>query len=382
MLNFNIERKPLFDALKSVNGAIEQKQTLAILSNVLFEIKAGQLQLTGTDSELTVRYSMPIDCDGEQAATIPAKKLMDIVRAIPDKMDIVFKALDDKQVIKAGKSKFTVGCLPAEDYPSIEPIVGALEIQIKTTDLINALAATSYCMAVQDVRYYLNGLYMVIESDKVVFASTDGHRLVKTAIEQENDLSEQEIKAINAIIPRKAVLELQKLLASANEVVNISFTRQRIDFKLSDSVILSSKLIDGRFPDYESVIPKDNTLSAIVDITAFKQALSRVAILSNEKFKGVRLTLKSSLIESGVILLSSRNPERDEAEEEVECEYSGEELEIGFNAQYLLEALSAMPSKVNSINLKLRQDINGSALIEPVIEGVNYLQAVVMPMRL
>ncbi len=382
MLHFEIPRKELINPLKLVTSVVEQRQTLVILGNILVSVQNSLLTLTGTDSEVEIVCSIPLenslDNAGDGAITLPAKKFFDIVRSLPDRADIQLHEEEGKALIKYARSRFSLGTLPAEDFPSAIDVPDMVSVTIEKSKFREMLAQTSYCMGVQDVRYYLNGLLLDLKESKFVTVATDGHRLALAEILFEYPEGQEPLPVI---VPRKAIIELQRMLEAADDEIVISLDRQHVKFKLSDNLMLSSKLIDGRFPDYMTVVPHNTTKSVVARVDEFKQALTRVAILSNEKYKGVRLTFKPNML-----TISARNPDQEEAEEEVEVTYNGDEFEIGFNAQYLLDALAALPSKAKEVELRL-SDINSSCLMLPWAEDgdssdYHSVKYVIMPMRL
>ncbi len=367
-MKFSIERETLVEALQLVTGAIEKRQTLPVLSNVLLEVNQDQLRLTGTDLEVELAVTLklkPVQQAGE--TTLPARKFIDIVKSLPDDKEITF-TLNEKNrvVIQSGRSKFTLSTLPATDFPHVEEGVGTNSFTLPCSVLADMIDRTSFAMAQQDVRYYLNGMYLEIENKQLKMVATDGHRL---AMMEYAPLPE-EISA-SVIIPRKGILELGRLVSTRSDNVTLTLGINHIKAELNNTRF-TSKLVDGKFPDYQRVIPTNSDKTIIVDRVQFKQGLQRASILSNEKFKGVRLVLDNK-----GITLFSHNPEQEEAEVYVDAEVKGDLLEIGFNVQYLQEVTNSC--RVEKIKLQLGE-VNSSCLIEA--EGESNALYVIMPMKL
>lgn len=364
-MKFSTEREALLKPLQAVIGVVERRQTMPILANVLLSAKGGQLGITATDLEveLVANSDMDIDTDGE--VTVPGRKLLDICRALPEAAKVAISLSGDKLSVRSGRSKFTLATLPAAEFPSVDDIAADKTIEIPQKTLGELLEKTHFSMAQQDVRYYLNGLLIETGDGYLRAVATDGHRLALCQASLDGKLPEKQV-----IVPRKGVLELQRLLTGEGDL-NLALGSNHIRIQL-DGIRFTSKLIDGRFPEYERVIPKDpkNELSA--DRQVLKGALQRTAILSNEKYRGIRLVLKS-----GGLVLQAHNPEQEEAEEEVEVEYVGEDMEIGFNVNYLQDALAVIESE--SVTLAF-VDSNSSCLMRD--PGNNDCKYVVMPMRL
>ena len=310
--------------------------------------------------------SATVDTESAGEVTVPGRKLLDICRALPDGATINISLSGDKLSIRSGRSKFTLATLPAAEFPTVEDIGAGQSIEVSQVTLARLLEKTHFAMAQQDVRYYLNGLLIETGDSYLRAVATDGHRLALCQVAEEGrKLPEQQV-----IVPRKGVLELQRLLTGEGDV-SIELGANHIRLQL-DGNRLTSKLIDGRFPEYDRVIPKDTDNELLADREVFKGALQRTAILSNEKYRGIRLVIR----DSGVVL-QAHNPEQEEAEEELEVQYSGEDIEIGFNVNYLVDALNAITSDEVSISVV---DGNSSCLLrEPGNDDCKY---VVMPMRL
>ncbi len=372
-LYFEITRKELTNPLKAVVSTIESKQTLPILANVLVEVENNTLRLTGTDAEVEINCTVPLEAsigsDNDGAITVPAKKFFDIVRALPDGAHIQFNQEDENRVvIKSGKSRFSLSCLPAEDYPSSPEINSTLSFNLMHRALKDLLAQTQYAMATNDVRYYLNGVCFDFLEDKLAVVATDGHRLALAT--EAFDLAGKE--TMQVIVPRKAIIELSRMLENSDDSLEISMDANHIKIVLSDRLTLASKLIDGSFPDYWGVLPVNPNRIVTTQTGELKQALTRTSILSNEKFKGIRFALSLNNM-----VITSRNPEQEEAEENLMVEYNGEEMEIGFNVTYLLDALSVMTTKEVTLHFI---DTNSSLLITP--KDLEDVKMVIMPMRL
>jgi len=368
---FKISRKELLTPLKMITSVVEQRQALPILANTLVRVKNNTLHLTATDSEVEIACNFPLTegnlgNDDEGETTIPARKFFDICRSLPENVEIQVDVNGSQATVKAGKSKFKLQTLPVEEFPESPQFVEPAEFQISQTHLKELINKTSFCVAVNDVRYYLNGLLLEIYEGKICLVGTDGHRM---AVAQHDFDSQQ---AAKVIIPRKAILELSKLLVDSEEEVNVAFDDNHICFNINNMLVMSSKLIEGNFPDWNSVIPQQVDKIVTAETAALKQSLARTAILSNEKYKGVRFTLAPNLV-----TLSAKNASQEEAEEVLEVEYEGEALEIGFNGSYISDALSVISTKMVQIGFS---DANSSCLItEDDNENNKY---VVMPMRL
>lgn len=362
------EKETILKPLQIVTGIVERKQTLPILSNVLIEKEADKIRFTATDLEIQITTIIQKTSSNEEtcAITVGGKKIQDILRILPDQSKVSVELKENKAIIKCDKSKFSLQTLPAQDFPKLSSqLENAKKIILSQKKLKNLLESVQYAMAQQDVRYYLNGVLLIIENNKLKVVATDGHRLAYN-----EDLIEGKHEKIEIILPRKAVAELCKLLSDSEDIVELEFTPQQVKAGFSD-VVLVSKVIDGKFPDYERVIPK-YTNQLVMDRVLIQQALQRAAILSNEKFRGVRFVLT----EKNLSIISS-NSEQEEAQEEIETEYHGEALDIGFNINYLLDGLNNIDSKPVTLSFG---DPNSSILItNPENKEFRY---VVMPMRI
>lgn len=361
-----IEKEALLKPLQVVVGVVERKQTMPILSNILIEKENGKIRLTATDLEIQITNTIETDDDSSAAITVGGKKLQDILRILPDQSKISIEVKENKAQIKSNKSRFNLQTLPAQDFPKLSnQLQNSNKITLSQNALKSLLGSIQYAMAQQDVRYYLNGVLLGVEGNKLKAVATDGHRLAYNAITIEADLAKQEI-----IIPRKAVMELAKLLADDDSAIELEFSDQQLKTSFS-GIQLVTKLIEGKFPDYQRVIPDySNHLS--MNRTLVQQALQRAAILSNEKFRGVRFVLT----EKNLSVISS-NSEQEEAQVEIETDYHGEAIDIGFNVNYLLDGLNSINSEQAIFSFG---SPNSSILItSPDNQEFRY---VVMPMRI
>jgi DNA polymerase-3 subunit beta len=366
-MNIIINREKLLAPLQHVIGAVERKQTLPILGNVLIQASKGQLSLTATDLEIELIARLDVDIEKDFATTLPARKLLDICKALADNSDINFSIAENKVTLTCARSRFTLASLPAKDFPRIDEINSQIEFDIPQNIFKLLLDKTSFAMAQQDVRYYLNGLLMELKPDHLKLVATDGHRL---ALSEYNETLKVSVDK-QIIIPRKGVLELARLLSNEanNALVKLSQNHIRIE---TDDLIFTSKLIDGKFPDYNRVVPLDGNKTLKVNRDLLKQSLQRIAILSNEKYRGIRLSLSNNNLN-----IQANNPDQEEAQEEISVEFEESNIEIGFNVTYLLDVLSVLESEDVLIKLK---DSNSSCIVtSPDSEQFRY---VVMPMRL
>jgi DNA polymerase III subunit beta len=330
MILAKAKRDELLAPLSAVSGIIERRHTLPILSNVLIERSGDALGFLATDIEIQIAARSAIPATGEtRAITVGARKLLDILRALPDG-EVTLQQQDKRLQVKAGKSRFALQTLAAEDFPRLaKPAGEAAKFKLEQKALRRLLALVQYAMAQQDIRYYLNGLLMVVEDGSLKLVATDGHRLAYAALKLGGELPRQEV-----IVPRKTVLELTKLLADSDEPVNIELSGTQAAFSFG-AIELVSKLIDGKFPDYTRVIPTGHKNKLQAGREPLRQALQRAAILSNEKFRGVRW-----VVGDGSLKIVSSNAEQEEAHEELEVDYKGDSLDIGFNVNYLLDVLN------------------------------------------
>jgi len=365
-MRFSLQREVLLKPLAQVVNVVERRQTLPVLANLLVQVKNGQLSLTGTDLEVEMIARAAVDDAQDGEVTVPARKWFEIVRALPDGSKVAVSQSGDKITVQAGRSRFTLASLPANDFPSIDEVEATERVQVPEAALKELIERTAFAMAQQDVRYYLNGLLFDL-SDKVLrCVATDGHRLALCETPLEGGGGKRQI-----IVPRKGVQELQRLLEGGDRTLELELGRSHIRVK-RDDVTFTSKLIDGRFPDYEAVIPIGADREVKVDREALRASLQRAAILSNEKYRGVRVE-----VSPGQLKINAHNPEQEEAQEEVEADTKVDGLAIGFNVNYLLDALSALRDEHVIIALR---DANSSALVR---EASNErCRHVVMPLRL
>lgn len=366
-MKFTIQREAILKPLQVVGGVVERRQTLPILSNLLLEISSRGLALTATDLEVEIVVSASLDSAEGGRVTLPARKFMDICRALPEGALLEINVEKDRAILKSGKSRFVLSTLPASEFPSVEDIQPTLSFDIEQSKLKCLIERTQFAMAHQDVRYYLNGLLLEVGTDTLRAVATDGHRLAYCQMSKPIDIAESQ----SVIIPRKGVNELYKLLTENNNTVKVELATNHIRL-ITDHLKFTSKLIDGRFPDYQRVIPHNADKLVLVDREGLRQAVQRTSILTNEKYRSIRLQL-----EAGTLRVWAHNPEQEEAEEELSIDYAGTTLEIGFNASYLLEALTAVTGQEVELHLS---DPNSCCLIQSV--GDSNCRYVVMPMRL
>ena len=359
-------REALLKPLQAVIGVVERRQTMPILANVLLAARDGQLSITATDLEVELVATTELDVETAGEVTVPGRKLLDICRALPDNASVSLSQSGGKVTVRSGRSKFTLTTLPAAEFPTVEDINADKAIDVPQETLARLLEKTHFAMAQQDVRYYLNGLLIESGGTKLKAVATDGHRLALCQV----DLDGGALPEKQVIVPRKGVLELQRLMSGEGDL-SLALGSNHIRIQL-DGIRFTSKLIDGRFPEYDRVIPKDPGNELIGDRTLLKGAMQRTAILSNEKYRGIRLVIRD-----GGLLLQAHNPEQEEAEEEVEVKYTGDDMEIGFNVNYLVDALAVVETEEVSMAFV---DANSSCLLrEPGNDDCKY---VVMPMRL
>jgi len=362
-----IPRDALLKPLQAVSGIVERRHTLPILANVLLEQRNGKLHVTATDLEMQITAIADLEGKDGQATTVGARKLQDLLRALPDDAQINLDATGSKMTVRAGRSRFNLQTLAATDYPRIS--VGQEQLQSLTLaqrDFRSLLRLAEFAMAQQDIRYYLNGMLLVVDSGSLQAVATDGHRLSWASLAIAGDFTRAEV-----ILPRKTVLELAKLLEDSDTLVTIDILANQARFRFAN-VELVSKVVDGKFPDFNRVIPTGHGKRVELDRVTLLSALQRAAILSNEKFRGVRLVLAD-----GQLRIICTNSEQEEAEEELPVEYAGETLDIGFNITYLLDVLSNIGTDTVHIAFG---DSNSSALV--TLPGRDDYKYVVMPMRI
>jgi DNA polymerase-3 subunit beta len=371
MIVLKAPQEKLLTALQAVAGIVERRHTLPILANVLMRKTGESVEFTTSDLEIQVRTSAELGGDaGNLATTVGARKLIDILRSLPADQTVTLTAAQNKLTLQGGKSRFTLQTLPADDFPLVNEAVDfgpAFSVPQKTLKVL--IDQVHFAMAVHDIRYYLNGILFVAEGNALTLVATDGHRLALAQATLEADLPKQEV-----ILPRKTVLELQRLLKDEKDgdsVIEMRFAGNQAKFSFSGMEFVT-KLVEGKFPDYNRVIPKNHKNAVTLGRAPLLASLQRAAILTSEKFKGVRLN-----IEPGTLRIASSNAEQEEAKEELEIDYDGDAIEIGFNVTYLMDALANMSQEMIKIEL---QDSNSSALMTvPEQAGFKY---VVMPMRI
>ncbi len=366
-MRFSLQREALLKPLQQVVNVVERRHTLPVLANLLALVKDGQLQLTGTDLEVEMIARCAVEEAQDGECTIPARKLFEIVRALPDGSRVTLEHKGDKVTVKAGRSRFSLVALPPNDFPSVDDVELIERIRVPEAALKELIERTAFAMAQQDVRYYLNGLLLDLRENSLRCVATDGHRLALC----ETPLTAGAQARKQIILPRKGVLELQRLLEGGDRELELEVGRNHLRVRRED-VTFTSKLIDGRFPDYDAVIPIGADKEIKVDREALRAALQRAAILSNEKYRGVKLD-----VSPGQLKLVAHNPEQEEAQEEIEVETKIDELSIGFNVTYLLDALSAL--REDTVLIALR-DANSSALVREASNDRS--RHVVMPLRL
>lgn len=354
--------------LQSVAGIVERRHTLPILANVLLRKTGTVLQVTTSDLEIQIRTTADLGGDtGSFTTTLGARKLIDILRTMPSDQTVTLESSQNKIIVKGGKSKFTLQTMAAEDFPLVQESANfgpAFCVPQKT--LKELLGQVSFAMAVHDIRYYLNGILFVAEGKQLSLVATDGHRLAFASATLGVDVPKQEV-----ILPRKTVMELQRLLSDAEGAIEMQFANNQAKF-VFDGMEFVTKLVEGKFPDYNRVIPKNHKYSIAIGREALLATLQRTAILTSEKFKGVRLNL-----EPGTVRVASNNAEQEEAVDELDIDFQGESIEIGFNVTYLIDALSNMSQDMVQLDLS---DGNSSALFTK--PGDPNFKYVVMPMRI
>ncbi len=367
-MKFSLSRESLLKPLLLVSGAVERKSTLPILSNILFDVSENRLTLTATDLELEMVASASVMNQGEDGKlTIPAKKLLDICKSLPEDSELIFETNDETVIICSGRSRYSLSTLPATDFPNIEEWKGDVEFRINKSDLLRLIESTHFSMANQDVRYYLNGMSIETEGQEIRSVATDGHRLAICKIADES----LALPSRQVIVPRKGILEIIRLLDPVEEEIQVYLGSNHIRI-IDNEYSFTSKLVDGRFPDYRRVLPRNGDKVLETNKDELKQVLSRASILSNEKFKGVRLNFNASELK-----ITANNPEQEQAEEVIEVNFPYEDLEIGFNVSYVLDVLNAIKDQEVKFTLA---DANSSVVIEGI--GENEALYVVMPMRL
>lgn len=369
-MSIKLSRETLLKPLQMAAGVVERRQTLPILSNVLVSIGDQKITMTGTDLEVELVGMCELDSDVQKSltTTLPGKKLMDICKALPENAAIELVEEADRIILKSGRSRFSLATLSPAEFPNVENIDSTMQFSIPQNQLLKLLQRTAFSMAQQDVRYYLNGMLLEIQDGNIRTVATDGHRLALYTLSApviNNDI-------LQVIIPRKAVMELMRLLQDADDEVDLLIGKNHIQV-VGPNFTFTSKLIEGKFPDYDRVLPKDGDKEIVLDRNTLKQSLARISILSNEKFRGVHLQLRN-----GLLRLLANNPEQEEAEEEVAVEYEKEDIDIGFNVNYLIDILSSLAT--NTVKLVFSGPDSSILIEEPENNDDNTY--VIMPMRL
>ena len=359
-------REDILAPLQSVIGVVERRQTMPVLANVLLAARDGRVSVTGTDLEVELVATSQASVSQAGDITVPGRKLLDIFRSLPEKTSVALSTEGERVSLRAGRSRFTLSSLPASEFPLVDEINAQQTLTVGQGDFRRLIDKTHFSMAQQDVRYYLNGLLLETDGKTLRAVATDGHRLALC----ETELSGKAKTSQQVIVPRKGVLELQRILGTDGNI-ELAVGTNHVRAQIGD-IRFTSKLIDGRFPEYGRVIPANPSKTVEAERESLKLALQRTAILSNEKYRGVRLTARP-----GLLTIQAHNPEQEEAEDQVEVNYKGEEVEIGFNVNYLLDALGAIESDKVEIGLT---DSNSSCLIHA--PGALQTKYVVMPMRL
>ena len=368
-MKFSVSKDDLLSPLQLVSGAVEKRQTLPVLANLLLRVENGILSITATDLEVEMSFNISLIGESlEGDTTVPARKFLDICKSLSGDSPINIELQENRLKVSSGRSRFSLSTISAQEFPNIEEAVFKIKLSINSLFLKELFDKTLFAMAQQDVRYYLNGMLLELNGKNLLSVATDGHRLALSKIELEEEVSAE---LVQAIIPRKGVLEATKLLASTNDDCILEVSNNHIRISLG-TIVFTSKLIDGRFPDYDKVLPKNAQRLMKAEKSRLKDAFSRASILCNEKFRGVRLNLNENRL-----MIHANNPEQEEAEIELDVDYDSESLEIGFNVGYLTDALNAIKSDTVRFNLG---DSNSSVLIENA-ESSDSLY-VVMPMRL
>ena len=368
MIVLKATQEKVLSVLQSVAGIVERRHTLPILANVLIRKTGSNLQLTTSDLEIQIRTSAELDGDsGNFTTTIGVRKLIDILRTMPADQTVSLESSAAKVILKGGKSKFTLQTLPAEDFPLVQESANFGPVfSVPQKTLKDLLSQVSFAMAVHDIRYYLNGILFVAEGKQLSLVATDGHRLAFSSATLDVEVPRQEV-----ILPRKTVIEMQRLLSDAQGAIEMQFANNQAKFSF-EGMEFVSKLVEGKFPDYNRVIPKNHKNIISLGRVALLASLQRTAILTSDKFKGVRLN-----IDPGTLRVASNNSEQEEAMDELDIDYAGDSIEIGFNVTYLIDALTNMTQEMVRIELS---DSNSSALL--TIPDNATFKYVVMPMRI
>lgn len=366
-MKFSIQRELLLKPLQTVVGVVEKRQTMPVLSNLLLQLDNDRLTMTGTDLEVELVACIHVNNAIPGSTTVPGKKLLDICKALPNDAEINISYEGSKVMVQSGRSRFTLACLPVEEFPSLDDIQTQHSITLPQENFKRIVDKTGFCMAQQDVRYYLNGLLIEVTPDNIRAVATDGHRLALA----DSDASGLTVDALQVIVPRKGISELQKLVGNTEDEMKLQIGTNHVRVELGD-IRFTSKLVDGRFPEYSRVLPQRSDTPVVGERIGFKAALHRASILSNEKYRGVRFSFQPDTLN-----VQAHNPEQEEAEEEFAVQYAGIPIEIGFNASYFQDALGALDGEQFMLSVV---DSNSSCLIKEV--DSDDCLFVVMPMRL
>lgn len=370
-MKFQLKRDDAINPLALTTGVVERRQTLPILSNILLEtIDTGILRLIGTDLEVETQIEIPVDMDGliVGKSTVSARKLLDICRALPEGSLLKISQQQSKVNIQCGNSRFSLQSLPAEDFPRLDDTERWEErVRLNQGALRALLDKTSFSMAHQDVRFFLNGVLLELSETELAAVATDGHRLARSAML----LGEPITSSRQAIVPRKAAQELNRFLDNTDDPVTVEMNPSHLRFSRAGAV-LTTKVIDGKFPDYRSVVEQNLTRTVLADRVELYEVLARTAVLTNEKYRGIRME-----VESGGLKVTAHNPDQEEASDQIAVDYSGEKIEIGFNVAYLMDAIRAIHEE--KIEILLEDENSGCLLRAPGVENTQYL---IMPMRL
>ncbi len=368
-MTLTINRDTLLEPLQQLTGVVERKQTLPILSHVCLQAKGNALVLTATDLEIELVLQIPLEAQvpNDFEVTLQARKLLDIVRSLPEAAMLEFYVDGERMILRSGRSRFILATLPVGDFPRIEEQEFEREMLIPAEEFIYLLQRSAFAMASQDVRYYLNGMFMQLEPSQTLTVATDGHRLALNVCQLDWKYDPQQL-----IIPRKSVSELLRLIPKSTELLQVRLSQNHLQVKIGN-LTLTSKLIDGRFPNYKRLVSHEGDKIVLVNREALKQALARTSILSNEKFRGIRLQLRP-----GILNVSANNPNQEEAEEIIHIDYEGDDLDIGFNVGYLLDAINVFESEQIKLTFK---DQDSSVKIEETQANTDGL-TLVMPIKL
>lgn len=366
-MKFIISREVLFHPLQQIANVIEKKQTMAILSNILLFVESNQLTMTGTDLEIQLVAKVEVEEQEAGRITVPSRKLLDICRLLPNEAQITFELVENKIKITSGRSRFLLSTLVADNYPKFSESESSQVFEIKSNEIKLALDKTTFCMANQDIRYYLNGVLLIVENNKLKVVASDGHRLSV----YENDLDIDTECEIRIILPRKGVLELARLLLDDDSLIQFEISSNNIRIVI-DNYTFYAKLVDAKYPDFSQPFNQPFNEVIQVESNALKEVVSRVSILANERFKGIKMDIGQDLVK-----LSAHNPDQDEAEEELNIQYKGQPFSVTFNYQYLLDAVNKIDSEHALFTIS--EDISCCIISVP---DQNLYQFIVMPMKL